>query len=148
MIFSLLFHFLVSTAVLNTSGHSHSIMPLTEDVRVTRTFERVAGKNDYLVTVLIHASGIIGFGRLTEFFPPGVTASVVENGAASTNLANDRLKFIWVSLPDSPEIKVSYTITFPDNKLIMHYRGEFRYLSGNAATSYKLEPKDLKLIGE
>ncbi len=150
MIYSLLLNLLLaSTLTFHIPTSSCSSLPVAEEeVRVSRTFERVPEKNQYLVTVLIHAEGKSGFGRFTEFLPPGVIVNVVESGAASVNISAEKLKFIWVSLPEVAQLKVSYTIVFPENKLVMYYRGEFSYVFNKGAQIYKLQPKDLKLIGE
>jgi hypothetical protein len=147
MLFSFLFSFLLSCSSASLTPEACSPRHSTEDIQITRTFEHIGGSNAYKVTVTLQVKGLSGFAKYTEFFPPGVQATVITDGGSSTSVGNDKMKFIWVSYPDTPEIKVSYTISFPDNKLIMHYRGEFGYISDNVVKTYKLEPKDLKLIG-
>jgi len=148
MFYSLLFRFLISGIAFNTPQHIHSNTSPGKVVRLSRTFERIPGKNEYTVNVHIQVNGISGFGRLTEFFPPGVKVNILEGAASSSRVENDKLRCIWVSLPDSPEITVSYTIAFPDDKLIMYYRGEFSCIVNNEAKTTKMKPEDLKLIGE
>jgi hypothetical protein len=145
MVFSFLFSFLFSFSVANPSATSNIRLP--EEIQINRTFERLAGSNAYTVTLIIHARGISGFARHTEFFPSGVKATILKDAGSSARIDNDKMKFIWVSFPSDPEIKISYTITFPDNLLIIYYRGEFTYLGDNQAKTYKLEPKDVNVIG-
>jgi len=148
MVFSILFRLLFFFPGFSIPAESNSTIPLPESIQVTRTFQRVPDKNDYTVTVSIQSSGITGFARYTDFLPPDAQVTILQSAGSEARTIDGKVKFVWTSMPTDPEIKVIYTIAFADSKLIMHYRGEFRYLSDNVVRNYDLTPSDLKLIGE
>ncbi len=148
MVFSFLVSFLFSAPPFNMADKACTNAPAYDKAEITRSFERVPGTADYTVTVNIHSAGISGFAKYTEFLPPGAHVTILQNAGSTAATTDEKVKFVWTAFPADPEIKIVYTITFANLKLIMHYKGELRYLSDNVVQIHNLEPKDLKLIGE
>ena len=69
----------------------------------------VAG--EFTAEITISKGNLTGFAKLMEVLPTGFTASAGESGGASFSFADQKVRFIWVSMPPAPEIKISYKVT-------------------------------------
>ncbi|QQR87006.1 MAG: hypothetical protein IPJ76_01900 [Flavobacteriales bacterium] len=98
------------------------------NVSATRTITMVS-ETELLVEVLVNKGSIRGFGKLQESLPAGFTA-MEKNNAEAIFTAQDRIvKFVWLNLPASNEVKVTYKLrsnaTVPGDHQV---NGEFGYL--------------------
>lgn len=96
-------------------GGSRTITPVTE--------------KEMIVEVLVNKGSIRGFGKLQEIIPAGFTA-VEKNSAEAIFTTQDRIvKFVWLNLPASNELKVTYKLRAnekPDGEYSID--GDFGYL--------------------
>lgn len=96
-------------------GGSRTITPITE--------------KEMMVEVTVNKGSIRGFGKLQETIPSGFTA-VEKNSAEAIFTAQDRIvKFVWLNLPASNEVKVVYKLRAnerPEGEYSID--GEFGYL--------------------
>jgi len=94
----------------------------------TRTITPITEK-EMLVEVLVNKGSIRGFGKLQEVVPQGFTA-LEKNSADAIFTTQDRIvKFVWLNLPASNEVKVVYELRAnerPDGEYTID--GEFGYL--------------------
>lgn len=93
----------------------------------------------YIIEITIAKGEIFGFAKFQQNLPPGFDAQPVETADASFTYADGKVKFIWMALPEIPEIKVSYaltaTATAPATGVI---EGKFSYIEDNERKSYDM----------
>jgi cell division septation protein DedD len=65
---------------------------------------------DFTVELNINKGNISGFAKLLETLPAGFTATAGELQGASFSFTDGKAKFVWVSMPTSPEFKISYKV--------------------------------------
>ena len=88
----------------NTSGN--------EGLSVTCSRTLIANSpTSYLVEISVNKGNLAGFAKLLETLPAGFTAVSGESKGASFSFNDQKVKFVWVSLPADPEFMVSYKIT-------------------------------------
>ena len=69
------------------------------------------GGNDYTVEMTINKGAIAGFAKLNENIPAGFTASAGQLNKGSFSFNEQKIKIVWVTLPQEPEFTISYKLT-------------------------------------
>jgi cell division protein FtsN len=100
-----------------------------------------------IVDVVIRKDGISGFARLQQVLPEGVTAELVDAAGAEFLFERQRVAFIWLRLPEEPEIRVSYRLVFPAavSGQFEISQGVFSYLVENRSQRYPLDALPIAL---
>lgn len=97
-------------------------------ISATRTITPTSA-DEMLVEVLVNKGDIRGFGKLQETIPAGFTA-LEKTSSEAIFTAQDRIvKFVWLNLPQSREVKVVYKLRAngqPEGEYTVN--GEFGYL--------------------
>ncbi len=70
-----------------------------------------ATDNTYNVEITINKGNISGFAKYIEVLPPGFVASASESSGASFSYADGKVKYVWVSLPNTNTVKLTYKVT-------------------------------------
>ncbi len=70
-----------------------------------------AGGNDYTVEMTIKKGNITGFAKLNENIPAGFTATAINSNKGSFTFTEQKIKLVWVALPQEPEFTISYKIS-------------------------------------
>ncbi len=122
---------------------------LPADVKVdTSIEEEMMRDSSYVVEVKIQKAKIFGFAKFQQDLPAGFLAKPLETADASFTFADDKVKFIWMALPEVDEIIISYEITptadAPSDGLI---EGKFSYIEDNKRKSYDLPNIPFKVLG-
>ena len=106
----------------------------------SRNIVNGANANEYNVEVKIKKGNIKGFAKFQEVLPAGFNAKGDKLNGSSFSVADGKLKFVWVSLPNDEELVVSYvlekTSSAADAKLD---NGEFSYLENDQSKKVKLQ---------
>lgn len=66
---------------------------------------------EFTVEVLINKGNVTGFAKLLETLPAGFTATAIESAGGSFSFSEQKVKYVWVSMPTQPEFKVTYKVT-------------------------------------
>jgi hypothetical protein len=84
----------------------------TESSSITcvRSIPSSVGSN-FIVEVSVNKGNIKGFAKLVETLPEGFKATPVISLDASFSFVDQKVKFVWVSLPPQSEFKVAYKVT-------------------------------------
>ncbi|MEN8157101.1 MAG: hypothetical protein ABFS10_09125 [Bacteroidota bacterium] len=62
------------------------------------------------VTVTINKGSLTDYSRFSQDLPLGLTATNLTSPNADFSFDNQRIRIIWLKLPDEPEVKVTYNI--------------------------------------
>ena len=120
---------------------------LLEDVTVDQNIpDRVEEGNEFLVTVTIDKSTIKGYAKFQVTLPEGVTATKVETGVAKFNFENNKVKFVWMTLPEDRVFEISYKVIVTDPNLKeIPVGGTFSYLDENQRMTVDLPNRIVKM---
>lgn len=63
-----------------------------------------------IIEITINKSDLPGFAKVQQVFPEGFTAEPIETKGATFSFKDNKLKFIWMSLPEENVFTISYKI--------------------------------------
>ena len=72
--------------------------------------ENVKAGDEFVITVRVEKGELAGFAKFTQELPQGFTASLVSGSDATFSFKDNKVKFIWVSLPASSDFSFSYKV--------------------------------------
>jgi len=117
-----------SVSASSSSSEFNPVKKANEPLSIHRKISRIAD-NSYRVEVVFFKDNILGFAKHTEKIPEGFKAKEEKSSGASFNTNQTFVKYLWASLPDKEEVRISYIIeqvsTPPANGVV---KGEFIYL--------------------
>lgn len=109
----------------------------------------LAPGEEKIVEITINKGEVDGFAKLQIELPEGMTASAVKTEGASFTFSAQKIKFIWMALPENQEFSVSYALTAATNatgnKAIS---GTFSYIKESQRVDYELPTKVVEISGE
>jgi hypothetical protein len=73
--------------------------------------ERVNAGEDFEVTVTIKKGSLTDYSRFSQDLPLGLSATNVNSPNADFSFDEQRVRIIWLKLPEADEIKVSYRVS-------------------------------------
>ncbi len=75
-----------------------------------------AGKN-YPIDIIVHKENIGGFAKLELYMPVGIELYPIDNAGATLIKQGQLVKYIWIELPNTKDIKITATINI-DYRLV------------------------------
>jgi hypothetical protein len=132
-----------------TAGTDNTTTASTDGGSVTcvrKVPETASG--EFIVEVNVNKGNLTGFAKLLETVPAGFTASAVESNGASFAFSDQKVRYIWVSLPAQAEFKVSYKLK-PDPSLSgdQIIDGVFSYIENDETKKCTLRTSKVTLSG-
>jgi hypothetical protein len=117
---------------------------LFSEVNCSRNIDYSAvPSGEFTVEITIKKDDLTGFAKLQETLPRGLTATAIETKNASFTFSDQKVKFVWMSLPPQKEFKVSYRVKVSaDTKGTLFFNGEFSYLEKDGETRKCILPQD------
>lgn len=103
--------------------------------------------NDLLVKLLVNKGNAQKFAKIEEDIPQGFQAEVVDAKDAIFTFKDQKVKFLWMSMPPDPRFIVSYRL-IPINgngEAVVSLSGKFSYLVGEATRVVDIIQKDVDL---
>ena len=88
---------------------SFSLMGQEVEISIDHPDQVKAGE-EFTITVTINKGSLTDYSRFSQDLPLGLTATNVSSPNADFSFDNQRIRIIWLKLPDSDEVKVSYSI--------------------------------------
>lgn len=87
----------------------------------------------YKVEITIQNSGISGFAKAQDVLPSGMRAEEGTTNNAVFSFVGGKAKFVWMSLPNEKEIKISYNLFLDGVSAdeLNNISGEFSFLENN-----------------
>jgi hypothetical protein len=84
---------------------------LSADVRINQTLPSdMSPGSEVRVNVTVEKGELTGFAKFQLDLPVGLSATAIETKGASFTFADNKAKFIWMSLPAGPSFTFSYTL--------------------------------------
>jgi len=83
----------------------------TGDLTVTQKIPAsIIQGEEAIVEIVINKADLPGFAKIQQDFPAGFTAEPIETKGATFSFKDNKLKFIWMSLPEEKVFTISYKI--------------------------------------
>ena len=103
----------------------------------------------YIVEVDITKGPIYGFAKFQQNIPDGYLAQPVETADASFTFADGKIKFIWMAIPETEHVKISYAlIATSDAAAEGVIDGKLSYIEDNERKSYDIPSIPIKAISD
>lgn len=115
--------------------------PSNTPVSITRSYSSstVEPAGDITVSLTIHKGSLSGFAKMEESIPDGLVISDGDKQGASFTYVDNKVKFVWLSLPADSVFTISYKISVGSNVSgNQSISGEFSYLENNNAMKYEV----------
>lgn len=94
--------------------------------------DRVNAGEDFQVTVTIKKGSLTDYSRFSQDLPLGLTAKNVNSPNADFSFDEQRVRIIWLKLPNTDEIRVTYLVSVdPRLKGTFSLGGVFAYVVGD-----------------
>ncbi len=135
-----LLSFIIITALLPADIKIETKLPESSSFIVDST---------YIIEVAITKGAIFGFAKFQQNIPAGFVAQPVETADASFTFADGKVKFIWMAIPESDKVTVSYALTASDAAPELGMiEGKFSYIEDNERRSYDIPNIPIKVISD
>ena len=116
-----------------------------ESVRDVKA-ERILGPgdniNEFKITIRINKGATKGFARYSDDLPATVTARSLKTDGSSFSVADNKVKFVWVNVPEKEELEIIYILSSSSSDPLV-LRGEYSYLEDNQSKKYRLDPESI-----
>ncbi|MDR1666939.1 MAG: hypothetical protein LBS03_04510 [Bacteroidales bacterium] len=108
--------------------------------------EVIQAGDEITVSVFIHKNALTGFARLQQDLPYGLTAKAVHSANADFHFEDQKLRLIWLNLPEEEQFTATYTIT-ADKRLkgSVDLGGVFSYVENNERKSFDIQPQKITI---
>lgn len=113
----------------------------TVNINVIRTIEKNSD-TEYTVNLKIKKGATKGFARYSDDLPETLTAKSSKTDGSSFSVADGKIKFVWVNVPDKEELEIAYSIT-SSSPLQLILNGEYSFLEENQSKKHKLQPETI-----
>lgn len=105
-----------------------------------------AGK-DLKVQIILKKGDLVGFSRFQMDLPAGVTATNIYSANADFSFKDQKVRFIWLRLPEDKDITVSFNIQCNERlKGSFDVTGKFSYIENNERKTVDIQTKTLAII--
>lgn len=106
-------------------------------INVTRRISAGSGENEFLISLTITKDGTKGFARYSDDLPDGIIVKAVKTDGGSFSVADGKIKFVWVNVPEKEILEISYTISGTTANAVI-LGGEYSYLEDNQSKKFKV----------
>ncbi|MDR0711321.1 MAG: hypothetical protein LBF67_03110 [Prevotellaceae bacterium] len=125
--------FIVAALVFSINRLQAEELPTQVSLNMVAPNQAIAGES-FVVNLSIANQNAKGFARFHTDLPKGFTAeqTSAENAGAEFSFIDQRVRFIWANLPETPTINISYRIRITDPRLKgnLMLSGRFTYMVG------------------
>jgi hypothetical protein len=106
--------------------------------------EQVEAGNEIIVEITLNKSDYDSFARFQQEIPAGLNPVPVNTANADFSFKDQKVKFIWLKLPDEEQITISYKLQVNQRlKGNFDLNGTFSYISGNERKSVAVSPQNI-----
>ena len=103
---------------------------------------QVEAGNEIYVEITLDKSDFDSFARFQQEIPAGLTPVPVNTANADFSFKNQKIKFIWLKLPNEQKITISYKLQVDQRlKGTFNLNGTFSYIDDNERKTVEVDPK-------
>lgn len=106
-------------------------------INVIRTISAGSMENEFLISLKIKKDGTKGFARYSDDIPQDVIVKAAKTDGGSFSVAEGKIKFVWVNVPEKDTLDISYTISGNTSNAVI-LGGEYSYLEDNQSKKFKV----------
>ena len=100
---------------------------------------KTTSANEVKVEITINKDKLNCFARLAESIPEGSTVKYAKSEGGTFTISDNKVKFIWLALPQQNTLTVSYTVNTGTLKAGSYgISGKFSYVEGDQTKEYDL----------
>jgi hypothetical protein len=104
-----------------------------------------AGKS-FKVSITLTKSQVSGFSRFAQDIPAGLTATSINSANADFTFKDNRVRFIWLKLPDTDTFTVSYELNVDERlKGTFDLGGKFSFIDKNERKTIDMQAKQITI---
>ena len=120
---------------------------LSQDVTVIQNIPaNVAPNEEVIVSLTINKDDITGFAKIEQLLPVGFFASPIEVEGATFSFKDQKVKIIWMSLPEESEFTIHYKLKAPqDLNKKFTIRGKFSFIFNNEPKTIQIPKKHITI---
>jgi 6-phosphogluconate dehydrogenase (decarboxylating) len=139
---------IAATATAETKTETTTTVPETRTTTTTQeassvtsvrkvperfVYSKTNTTNDFVVEVKINKGNISGFAKLLETLPVGYSATAIESAGGTFTFIDQKVKYVWVSIPTETEFQISYKVTVADGISAgnINIEGVFSYIEND-----------------
>jgi hypothetical protein len=101
----------------------------------------VTAGDEFQVTVTLNKGKLESFSRLLQDLPAGLKATSINSSNADFTFKDNKIRLIWLKLPEGDSIKVTYTIKVDQRlKGTFNLSGRFSYIQNNERQTVEAAP--------
>ncbi|MCB0431091.1 MAG: hypothetical protein H6585_10950 [Flavobacteriales bacterium] len=124
---------------------------VTDDVTIVQTVpSEIKAGQEFTVEITIVKNDLTGLAKLQQDLPQGFTATAGKTADATFTFKDNSVKFIWMSMPATPNITLSYTVKVGENVPSgeMYLGGRFSYVKDNERKMASVPVKKVAIVNE
>jgi hypothetical protein len=108
--------------------------------------QTVTAGNEFQVTVKFSKGKLASFSRFIQELPAGLKATSINSSNADFTFKDNKVRFIWLKMPDGDSITVTYTIKV-DQRLKGNFdlTGKFSYIDDNERMTVESTPMSVNI---
>ena len=107
----------------------------------------VTAGNEFEVKLTLNKSDLEGFSRFQQNIPAGLEAISASSANADFTFSENRLRLIWLRMPQEEEVTVTYRIKVdPRLKGTFDLGGKFSYIDNNERKSVDVKPTSVTVL--
>lgn len=130
------------------AGQDEEKPEASQDIEAERTIEKMSDER-FRVQIELQKGKLQNFGKVTDKVPEGFEAIPEKEKGSSFTFEGQEVKFVWMSLPKEPTLKVVYRLV-PKSASKGSYRleGSFSFLKDEQTLSRSIPASEFKLEEE
>lgn len=123
-------------------------LPFTGNVSMTADVPgQINAGSDIKIQITLSKSDINSFARFQMELPPGITAVNGYSANADFSFRDQKIRLIWLKIPDNDVITFSFNIHCNDHlKGTFDVSGKFSYIQDNEKKMVDFEPQHINII--
>lgn len=123
----------IVTAFYNLVGITLLSFLIGSDVALNVNVPKaVTAGSEFDVEVILKKGNLSGFARLQQELPMGLSAQLVESSLGDFSFDEQKLRFVWLRLPEGKEMRLVYRIKVDERlKGSFTLKGTFAYVENN-----------------
>ncbi|MCX7987758.1 MAG: hypothetical protein N2662_12545 [Bacteroidales bacterium] len=119
----------------------------TDDVKIQiNAPTEVTAGDEFQVKITLHKGNLQSFSRLVQELPAGLKATSGYSANADFTFKDNRVRLIWLKLPESDTLTITYTIKVDQRlKGTFDLVGKFSYIADNERISVEGDPVSVRI---